>query len=306
MKKVIFILIFITGLASSCEREATVKIPAHTSKLVIQGQQAQNRFFNVRVGRSLSVTEPITNNNNPNAQQQFDVPDAVVLLRQDNVVVDTLKYNTTDRRYEGRTQRALLGNRYIIEASAAGFEKAEGNSTFPPLVQPVSVTLRRKARVNQSGTELDEITIRFNDDAVKINYYLFRIRRAEGGFANCVTTNDKDVERLVYSDPFYVEECLDGNRLLVNDRNFNGTTKTIVFYVSGYNMNEFTNQQGRKIKPTLELLHINEDYYRYIKSVNAYDNALDNPFAEPVNVITNIRNGYGFFTTFALAVDTLK
>lgn len=305
MKKIFLILAIITGLASSCEREANVKIPAHISKLVIQGQQAQNRFFNVRVGRSLSVTEPI-NNNNQNARQQFDVLNAVVLLRQNNVVVDTLKYNTTDRRYEGRTHRALPGNRYIIEASAAGFEKAEGNSTFPPLVQPLSVTLRRKARVSQSGSELDEITIRFNDDAAKINYYLFRIRRAPGDFAFCVTTNDKDVERLVYSDPFYVDECLDGNRLLVSDRNFNGTTKTIVFYVSNYDMNEMTNQQGRKIKPTLELLHINEDYYRYIKSVNAYDNALDNPFAEPVNVITNIKNGYGFFTTFALAIDTLK
>lgn len=305
MKKIILILVVITALASSCEREATVKIPAHTSKLVIQGQQAQNRFFSVRVGRSLSVTEPI-NNNNQNARQQFDVPNAVVLLRQDNVLVDTLKYNTANRRYEGSTHRALQGNRYIIEASAAGFEKAEGNSTFPSLVQPVSVTLRRKARLTQSGTELDEITIRFNDDAAKTNYYLFRIRRAEGEFVYCVTTSDKDVERLVYSDPFYVDECLDGNRLLVNDRNFNGTTKTIVFYVSGYDMNESTNQQGRKIRPTLELLHINEDYYRYIKSVNAYDNALDNPFAEPVNVITNIKNGYGFFTTFALAVDTLK
>lgn len=304
MKKIILILVVITSLASSCEREANVKIPAHISKLVIQGQQAQNRFFSVRVGRSLSVTEPISNNQN--AQQQFDVPNAVVLLRRDNILLDTLKYNTANRRYEGSTHRALPGNRYVIEASAAGFEKAEGNSTFPPLVQPVSVTLRRKARVNQNGNELDEITIRFNDDAAKINYYLFRIRRAQGEFAYCVTTNDKDVERLVYSDPFYVEECLDGNRLLMNDRNFNGTTKTIVFYVSGYDMNEFTNQQGRKIKPTLEVLHINEDYYRYIKSVNSYDNALDNPFAEPVNVITNIKNGYGFFTTFALAIDTLK
>ncbi len=306
MKKLILILIVTSGMASSCERETTVKIPAHLSKLVIQGQQAQNRFFNVRIGRSLNVTEPITNNNNPNAPQQFDVQNAMVLLRQDTVVVDTLKYIAADRRYEGRTHRALPGNRYIIEASAAGFEKAEGSSTFPPVVRPVSVTLRRKARINQSGTELDEITIRFNDNAGETNYYLFRIRRGHGEFAYCVTTNDKDVERLVYSDPFYVEECLNGNRLLVNDRNFNGSTKTIVFYVSNYEMDEVTNQQGRKIKPTLELLHINQDYFRYIKSVNAYDNAIDNPFAEPVNVITNIKNGYGFFTTFALAVDTLK
>lgn len=153
---------------------------------------------------------------------------------------------------------------------------------------------------------MDEITVTFNDDGAKTNYYLFRIRRAEGYSVYCVNTNDKDVERLVYSDPFYEEECLNGDRLLVSDKNFNGTTKTFVFYVSHYEMNEGPDQQGQTVKPTLELLHINEDYFRYMKSVNAYDNALDNPFAEPVNVVGNVKNGYGFFTTFAAAVDTLQ
>jgi hypothetical protein len=296
------IMILLSGLIIACEREVQVKIPDHEAKLVVHGQQAQDRFFTVRVGRSFGITETISTLNTG----QFDVPDAVVLLKQNGIVSDTLKYNTANKRYEGRRQRALLGNSYSIEASANGFGKAEGNSIFPALVQPLGIALKRKARTDQNGDQLDEVTITFKDDGAKVNYYLFRIRRAESPFINCVITNDKDVERLVYSDPFYTEECLDGNRLLVNDKNFNGLTKTIVFYVNTYEMNEATNQQGRKLKPTVELLSINEDYYQYIKSVNSYDNAIDNPFAEPVNVTSNIKNGYGFFTTFALAVDTLR
>lgn len=301
MKKAMLILVPIISLLMACEREADVKIPAHNRKLVIHGQQAQGRFFNIRVGRSLGIGEPV----NYQTAKEFDVPNAQVLVKQNDVVIDTLRYNTDSKQYEGSRQ-PLLGYRYGIEASAPGFDKAEGSSTFPPLVRPQRVQLKRNVRFEQGRGPMDEITVTFADDGPKTNQYLFRIRRADGGFSGCIFTNDKDVERLVYSEPFYTSECLDANRLLVSDVHFNGTVKTIVFYADTYEMNEFIDQQGRTAKPTLELLSINEDYFRYMKSVNAYENASDNPFAEPVNVMTNIKNGYGFFTTYALSVDTLQ
>jgi hypothetical protein len=288
-------------LLTACEREAQVDLPPHQSKLVINAQQAQNRLFSIRVSRSVGITETILPN-----EQQFNISNAFVLLKQNDIIVDTLKYNSSNNRYEGKRTRSASGNRYTVEAAAPGYLTAEGMSELPSLLQPVSVSLKRNARTGASGEALDEISIKLNDDGSKSNYYLLRVRQATGEYANCIQTNDKDVERLVYSDPFDTEECLDGNRLLFADKNFNGSTKTVILYVNTYEMNEFTNSQGRKLKPTIELLHITEDYFRYIKSVNAYDNATDNPFAEPVNLLTNIKNGYGFFTTFALAVDTLR
>lgn len=301
MKKTIFFLALITGLLVACERDVDVKLPPHDKKLVVHAQQAQDRFFQIRIGHSLGITEPVNYQNN----EQYNVPDAQVLLKQNGAVWDTLHYNTVSRAYEG-SKPALLGYRYDVEAAAPGFDKAEGSSAFPPLVRPFRVQLKRNVRVEQDRGPQDEISVTFADDGAATNQYLFRIRRAGGSFADCVFTNDKDVERLVYSEPFYTSECLDGDRLLVSDKNFNGATKTIVFYVNTYEMEAYADQQGNTLRPVLELLHINDDYFRYMKSVNAYDNAQDNPFAEPTNIITNVKNGYGFFTTFAQAADTLQ
>lgn len=288
-------------LLLACEKPVEIAVPPHQSRLVINGQQAQGRLFNVRVGHSIGITEPVSNQNS----RMYDVQDAVVILKQNGVVVDTLVYNRTNLRYEGRRHRGVLGSRYSVEATAQGFVMAEGASAFPELVRPETIALRKNARTSSNNEPLDEIKITLNDPPGQTNYYLLRIRDAGGNYAYCVETTDKDVERLVSSDPFATAECLNGSRLMVADRNFSGKTKVLIFYANSNQM-EPRVQQGRTIRPTIELLSINEDYFRYMKSINAYDNADDNPFAEPVNVVSNITNGYGFFTTFALAVDTLR
>ena len=38
-----------------------------------------------------------------------------------------------------------------------------------------------------------------------------------------------------------------------------------------------------------------EDYYMYKKTFNVYQSVRGNPFAEPVQVFSNIENGYGIF-----------
>ena len=59
-------------------------------------------------------------------------------------------------------------------------------------------------------------------------------------------------------------------------------------------------------RATVGLLHINKDYFKYLKSLNTYENVQDNPFAEPVNLYSNVKNGYGFFTTYAMAIDSIR
>lgn len=289
--------------AAGCEKPVEIELPPHAPRLVVHAQQQQGRIFRVRVGRSRGITDTIHNNN----FEPFELLNARVLLERNGALVDTLRYNDANRAYEGR-HRGQLGSVYTVKVSAPGYADAEGRSAFPDLVQPAAVGLRPGARVNSSGDSQDEIKLTINDPAGKANYYLIRLRSAHGGEIYCVQTPDLDVERLVYSDPFSgaVEECLDGDRLLVSDRNFNGKEKKLVFYVSSNQLNPFNGQDGRQVRPTLELRSINEDYFKYLKSLNALDNADGNPFAEPVNVVTNISNGYGLFTTFAATLDTLR
>jgi hypothetical protein len=52
---------------------------------------------------------------------------------------------------------------------------------------------------------------------------------------------------------------------------------------------------GDSTYPVVELYHVSEAYFKFEKSriVASYTNG--DPFAEPVNVYSNVKNGYGIF-----------
>jgi hypothetical protein len=300
MNKIYSAILFAIFL-SSCEREIDLKIPSHEKKLVVNAQWQQNRFFSAKVTRSWGLTETFSN-----FLDQFRVKDAFVIVKENGVVVDTLKYDSTNNVYSTNRRRTALDKTYIIEASSPQFSRVTGTSSMPYLVRPTSTLVKRNARIDANGQPEAEITITFKDSSI-VNYYVIRVRQQDGGFYGCVKSADRDIEKLGVSNPFDVNTCIDGDKILFTDRNFNGREKKFVFYVENYLAESVVNpSNGRTQRSWIEILHVNEDYFRYIKSVRNYSDTQGNPFAEPVNIINNIQNGYGFFTTFSLAVDTLR
>ncbi len=79
----------------------------------------------------------------------------------------------------------------------------------------------------------------------------------------------------------------------------------MVLSVSDDQMADIPSSGGAIGHPSVELLHITGDFFKYIKSANDYDISNANPFAEPINLYSNILNGYGFFTAYSLAADSL-
>jgi Domain of unknown function (DUF4249) len=301
MMKTILIIIFFAIFISSCEREIDLKIPPHEKKLVINAQWAQNRFFTARVTKSWGLTETFSNLN-----EQFRVTNAFVTVKEDGVVIDTLKYDSLNDRYSSNKRRTSLARTYVIEASSPQLSKASGTSSVPYLVRPISTLVKRNARINLDGQPETEIIVTFKDSSV-LNYYVIRVRSQDGNFYSCVKSADRDIEKLGASNPFEINACIDGDKILFTDRNFNGRDKKFVFYVPDYLLEGVRDPNtGRTQRSWIEILHVNEDYFRYIKSVRNYSDVQGNPFAEPVNVVNNIQNGYGFFATYAIAVDTLR
>lgn len=56
----------------------------------------------------------------------------------------------------------------------------------------------------------------------------------------------------------------------------------------------------------MSLLNIDKTYYDYYQSINRYDQADENPFAEPANIVGNIEGGYGCFASFNASSIVLK
>jgi hypothetical protein len=228
-----------------------------------------------------------------------------VLLYENDIFKDSLKYDASADNYKAAIAKIQAGKTYKLVFSAPNFPTAEAVSFTPTLVPISNMVFTQDARSDADGNLQDEIKITFTDSGATEDYYLVRILNTYGDHLYCVNTSDKDVEKLVEEDPLYPEDCLQGDRLLLSDQNFNGATKTLRFYVASGTLDPSVVPGGGMMKARVELLHINKDYYKYIKSLNSQENAADNPFAEPVNLYTNVKNGYGLFTTYAMAVDSI-
>ena len=298
----ILTIVTIFAILSSCERETRITIPPQTPKLVVESTQGQNSLPEARISRTRGVTDPL-----PQGGQSdpYIVKNATALLYENDVLKDSLKYNIASERHKATVARIQPGKTYKLIISAPNFPTAEAIS-FTPLLVPINnIGFTRNARVDAGGRSQDEVRISFNDNGSTEDYYLVHIMDAYGSYLYCVNSNDRDVEKLVYEDPFYPDECLRADRLLLSDMNFNGSLKTLIFYADAGMLDPQNTPSGRR-RATVELLHINKDYFKYIKSINSYENAADNPFAEPVNLYTNLKDGYGLFTTYAMAVDSIR
>ncbi|MFT3846509.1 MAG: DUF4249 domain-containing protein [Lacibacter sp.] len=300
MKK--FAAISVWVLLLSCERTIEIDVPEQTSRLVINGQWPQNRFFSVHISKSFTITDSFSYNT---SSIRYLVKNAFVLVKENGTPVDTLKWDSLNIRYSSTKKRTKLDSSYSIEVSAPGFVTATASSSMPAFIRPSKIAIKKDVRTSSDDQLQSEVAVTFTDFPSS-NYYLFRFRTIKGGIS-CINTNDNVVEKTGLSDPFDTDHCFSGNKLLVKDETFNGKEKTIVFYVNTADLLPAVDPVSRRtVRPWLEMMHIHKDYFNYIKSVNIYDDVNGNPLAEPVNVVSNVRNGYGFFSVYTLSVDTLR
>lgn len=297
------ILVTITSIIMACQKEIDIKIPNEPSRLVINAQWEQNRLFSARISRSVSVNEPIRFN-----EDRFTVKNALVLVKQNNIVVDTLRWDSARAGYFTiRNRRTGLNASYGIEVSAPGFPSASAVSTMPAVItRPTAITIRRNVRTGSNNELLSEIAVTIRDNP-GADFYLLRFKTAFGQPFDCIFSTESEIEKIEIDNPLEPNPCFRGDRILFTDRNFNSNERTLLFYTNDSNLAEFDDAPTQtKKRPWLECLYINESYYRYIKSSSAYEGINGNSLAEPVNVTTNVNGGYGFFTTFTQAIDTLR
>ena len=291
----------------SCEKNITVKAPPQPVKLVVNSITGINSPFIASVGKTAGILDLTT-------PESYLVNNATVLLYENNVVKDTLTFSSSTGSYKVKNNTlARAGFRYRITASVTGYNNAEAETAMPADIPIQSITRRLHVRTDTDSNMYDEIKIRFNDDAAVSNYYVVRFRRP---FSNgrdihyeemyCMRSLDTDIHRRTDVDPILFEDCIDRELMLADER-FNGAVKELIIFIRTHELDPVLNPvDGKHYKAVVELNNITADHYRHRKSYRAYRDSDGNPFAEPVLVYTNIKNGYGLFSTYNLAVDTIR
>jgi Domain of unknown function (DUF4249) len=308
-----FLATIITLFLCGCEKNVTIELPVKTPKLVINAFGYRDSVFSPYigffvVGKSRGILEPLQRND-PNWQDLLYVKDAVFLLYANDVLFDTIRYDTAKKGYSQNKFFNGKVEKYTIKGGAPGFLPIEATSS---VLEPIPIKItqyKQKVRKKKNGDLVDEITIAFSDPGNEKNFYridFFSLYAGNFFGKNCFFTKDADIDEVGRDfDPFADELCLES--VTLNDNNFDGAEKRVTFEVLSEAMKPFTDPQTGIVSfPKVVLEHLTENHYRYINSIAKYNDTRDNPFAEPVSAYTNIKNGYGIFTILTGSSQDIK
>ncbi|UFH55606.1 DUF4249 domain-containing protein [Spirosoma sp. KNUC1025] len=240
---------------------------------------------NTVVGDSISLLQ--TGNNVTNATVTLAEGSKSVVLPYNNVVKgDTVK----SRLYYSVNARLLpivVGHTYTLTVVVNG-ERVSSSCTIPAAVPLTSITLDSLSRRYY-------VLARWQDPAGQANYYQV------AGIFRYITSTCKACQNESYSTLSFDDD----NRGLFDDAGVDGREKVSgKAYLTPSATNNFYNQY-KTASVTVNLMSVDQSFYRFQEAVIRQRRSRNNPFAEPVLIPSNIEGGLGCFAGYNNATKTL-
>ncbi|WP_128547570.1 DUF4249 domain-containing protein [Larkinella soli] len=193
------------------------------------------------------------------------------------------------------------GKTYTLNVGIADGRKVQAKCTVPHPVIPDDIVLDSALTLRNgfSGKEF-LVRLRWLDPSGEKNFYrvggIFKYRAAP--------INPRDTTTIRWQSNLIDFRRNRETRDLIDDRGNDGTTLASPRgkFNIGNNDNQTTLAQFLSVYQNAELeidlLHTDENYYRYHEAVFRQDQTGGNPFAEPILIPTNIEGGLGCFGAY--------
>ena len=305
MKKTGLLLIVAAVLASACETTLDVELPDHPPQMTVNGFFRSGEVWDIHLSEARSVADGEAAIRN--------ITNATVEILQEDEDPIRLRYAGSGF-YRSLSFRPSPSRTYTVRASAPGYTPIEATDTVP---DPVPVTFAYE--ITRLDTIFDavsadvEVTIQLDDPPDQDEYYrlfvLYRVfEKRTGEFAFFTYQFKVDDEAILAEngDPFEFDSG-EANTLInavFSDALFDGEHREITLNIENLQVvNTHRDLIGQLLfEPggTLQVYfyNISKTYYDYSTTFDLHDEVEDNPFAEPVQVHTNVENGFGIFAGF--------
>jgi len=180
------------------------------------------------------------------------------------------------------------GKTYKITAEAPGYETVTATQELLPPPDILNVTYDPMSRPGLEGDLMDALNVTVQDIPNQDNYFEFNVFVKDKEQNNSFSCWDNEWSgRWTESFTPGVEAGNYGISLIKDD----------LFDAGTYNVELLTwHRDTAYYDMKVEVKMISRDKYLFSKSIQAYEYALGNPFAEPVIVHTNVENGQGVFS----------
>jgi hypothetical protein len=255
-------------------------------------------FSESRTTVPVAVTVDISQNIDPTISY-VDTSLCTITLSENGKEVDTLFYEPTSKSYFSN-YLPKSGNQYELTVEKPNFLTAVAHTVAQAPVPIDAVAVQPKVRRDKDGNWQDELDITFTDPPTNGDYYLIQFFVGENNLSSysqsipCINTTDPSIETLT-GKGIDDNSCIGGEGIVLRDLYFNGATKKArMFIPADATMPVMLGTDSVFLQ--VELLHISENYFKYLKSTKVNIDNKDNPFSEPVNVFSNFSGGYGVFS----------
>ena len=277
-------------LSAGCETIIEPDLPTQAPRLVVYAFFAPGQSWSVAVSHSAEAlgSAPIE-----------AVTDATVEVLLDGAVVERLTYAGGGYRSEGLP---VGGGVYTLRAEAPGYAPVEATDAVPvPVVASVSsATVAASAKVRTRT-----FTLRLDDPPGARDFYTVAVTRID----TFATGSTKRID-LVFSthDPAILHDAeqwdaleqqgtFNGVEAYFTDVFFDGKTSVVELAVSEPAQDPHPAAPRTKAYE-VRLRHVSEVLYRFQRTMRRYAETAGNPFAEPVDVFSNVVRGYGVFAGY--------
>lgn len=293
---------FITLLAllffMGCETVVDVDVPKNPPKLVLNSTLNENDFIGVNLSESRYILD--------DTDFRF-ITGAKVDIYEDGAFLETLP-DSTNGNYISATHKPERGKSYKVIASKPGFDEVSAEVTLP--IDTVKVLEITVDTIQISNYDYIQNYTRFNvkiqDDGTKKNFYTVSLiteyyyYEYDYSFSPPVlldSTYTKYLDYIESRDPIFEDFSSYDRQLLFNDELFNGNIYTVPILSSYYDYEADYPERG-SVTFTLIIGNTSESYYQYNITSSLQDWTNNDPFAQPVQVYTNITNGYGILGAY--------
>lgn len=283
---------------TSCEKEIDIDIPEKDRKIVINSLFNSNEEISVNISKSLNILDV----------KEFKFLDnATVRLFENGNFIENLLLQSKGN-YESTTFIPSTGNSYKLEVNVPDMQSATATTIIPELLIN-NLTIDTNMTLYEDefySSEALECNIGFTDLSENKEYYWFYITGDRYDYVwdyNYETGYDTITKGNIYfnsDDPIIESWVSEGLGFVFSDRLFNGSDIDFTIYLNKYMYYELDTNILE-----FNIACISKDFYLYAATHNSHLNAQDNPFTEPVQVYTNVENGYGIFAGYSSLSDSI-
>lgn len=282
-------IILVVVLLHACVKKVEVDIPYAGDKITMFSYINQDSNVYVRLSKS---QRSAGYNNFP------EITNGTVTLLENGTNVATFTNATiNNQNWYLSNFKAKPNKTYTVKATAPNLTAVEGTETM---------VSKAKFKVDsfylRQTTNATNYYVKLNlNDPIEENFYLLRIYNVD---TNTLATGprylvkyDQSVRFIVNdiaenTSPFDILDPYGYTELFFSDAKFNGKLLNIKLDLDGYYSNGINNN-----KIAVVLKTISKSFYRYNLSLENQINNTGNPFSEPSQVFSNIKNGYGLVAT---------